>query len=81
MGLEWLCYVSFHVDLDYLPSRPFTFNRGALFRNGLVAVHIEIDVLGVWIAVVPIHYLLRNVHTSLPHIAAVAGLETCMPTC
>ena len=64
------------VDLDYLPSFPFAFNEAALLRDGLVAVHVEVDLFSGWIAVVPEHDLLGRLH--VPHPCQLdAGSRSC----
>ena len=55
---EGFGHVSLHVNLDYLPSFSFSLNKGALLGNGLVTVHVKIDLLGSWIAV----RLLRRIY-------------------
>src|SRR6266404_9672608 len=54
------------VDLDYFPPFPFAFNKRALLGDGLVTVHIEVDLFSSWIAVVPEHYLLGGFHDPHP---------------
>jgi hypothetical protein len=64
------------VDLDDLPSFPFAFNQGALLRDGLVAIHVEVDLFSGWIAVVPEHDLLGRLH--VPHLCQLdAGSSSC----
>jgi hypothetical protein len=54
------------VDLDHLPPFSFTLNYGALLRDGLIAVHVEVDLFRGRITVVPKHYLLGRLHA--PHL-------------
>ena len=59
LGLEGFADARLHVDLDYLPSFSLTLDNGALLGDGLVAVHVEVDLFRRWIAVVPVYDLLR----------------------
>jgi hypothetical protein len=62
--LEGFGEASLHVDLDYLPSFSFAVNEGALLGNRFITVHVKIDLLSSWIAVVAKHYLLGGSHAS-----------------
>ena len=64
--LEGLSQVLLHVDPDHLPSFSFSLNKGALLGNRFVTVHVQVDLLGRWIAVVPKHDLLGDSNASLP---------------
>jgi hypothetical protein len=64
--LEGFSHAGLHVNLDHLPSFPFALNEGALFGNGFVTVHVQVDLFRGWIVVVPKHYLLGDSHASLP---------------
>jgi len=50
------------VNLDYLPAFPFAFNKRPLLRDGLVAVHVQVDLFRRRIPVVPEHDLLGRLH-------------------
>ena len=63
--LEGLSQVLLHVDPDHLPSFSFSLNKGALLGNRFVTVHVQVDLLGRWIAVVPKHDLLGDSNASL----------------
>ena len=64
------------VDLDYFPSFPFAFNEAALLRDGLVAVHVEVDLFSGGIPVVPEHDLLGRLH--VPYLCQLdAGSSSC----
>ena len=58
LGLEGFASACLHIDLDDLPSFSLTLDKGALRRDGLVAVHVEVDLFRSWIAVVPEYDLL-----------------------
>jgi hypothetical protein len=64
MGTSKGSVTSLHVDLHYLPSFSFAVNKRALLGNRFVTVHVEIDLLSSWIAVVPKHYLLGDSQAS-----------------
>jgi len=53
-------------DFDYLPPFASTLNNGALLRNGLVTVHVEVDLFSGRVTVIPKHYLLGRLH--VPHL-------------
>jgi hypothetical protein len=44
-NLERFGHASLHVDLNHLPAFPFALNEGALLGNGLITVHVKIDLL------------------------------------
>jgi hypothetical protein len=56
-SLEGFVRTRFDVDLIYFPSFPSTLNKRTLLRDGLVAVHVEVDLFRSWISVIPEHYL------------------------
>jgi hypothetical protein len=60
--LEGFADARLDVNLDYLPSFPFAFNKRTLLRDGFVTVHVEVDLFRRWIAVIPEHYLLGGFH-------------------
>jgi len=66
LSLEGFAYARLDVDLHYLPSFSFTLNEGPLLGDGLVAVHVEVDLFSSWIAVVPEYYLLGGFHGPHP---------------
>jgi len=71
LGLEGFAGARLDVDLDYLPSFSFTLNYGPLLRDGLIAVHVEVDLFSSWIPVVPEHDLLGGFHgLRLRHLDA-----------
>jgi hypothetical protein len=61
-SLEGFVRTRFDVDLNYFPSFPSTLNKRTLLRDGLVAVHVEVDLFRSWIAVIPEHYLFGGFH-------------------
>ena len=61
-NLERLGHACLHVDLDNLPSFPFSLNEGTLLWNGFVTAHVEIDIFRGWIPAVPKHDLLGGSH-------------------
>jgi hypothetical protein len=71
LGLEGFAYARLDVDLHYLPSFSLALNKRALLGDGLVAVHVEVDLFSSWIAVVSEHDLLGGFHSlHLRHLDA-----------
>ncbi len=66
LGLEGFAHARLDIDLDYLPPFSFTLNEGPLLGNGLIAVHVEVDLFRSWIPVVPEYDLLGRFHG--PHL-------------
>jgi hypothetical protein len=65
-NLKGFCRVPLDIDLDYLPSFSFSINKAAPLRNGSIAVHVEVDLVGRWISVVPKDDLLSGFHATHP---------------
>ena len=61
-SLKGLACARLCVDLNYSPSFSFAFYNGAFLRDGLVAVHIEVDLLRSRIPVIPEYDLLGGFH-------------------
>ena len=70
-NLERLGHACLYVNLDHLPSFPFSLNEGTLLWNGFVTVHVKVDLFSSWIAVVPKHYLLGGSHVWQCHAGQV----------
>jgi hypothetical protein len=66
-GLKRFARARLDVNLQYLPLFPFAFKKRTLLRDGLIAVHVEVDFFRGWITVVPEHYLLGRLH--VPHLS------------
>jgi hypothetical protein len=65
-SLEGFANAHLRHDLDHLPPFAPALNNGALLGDGLIAVHVEVDLFSSWIAIVPEHYLFGRFHGPYP---------------
>ena len=60
--LEGFTRTRLDVYLDYLPPFSLALDKRALRGDGLISVHIKVDLLSSWIAIVAEHDLLGGFH-------------------